>query len=294
MNSRTLKRLAYTLLALAALAGCTAPTPTSTRVFTLPELKYKLFAEFDVFWVNPHLWPIVREGEEQQEALARFAVIRADETEFQAILAYLSLSFKESYTDEEKLLIFRQHQKLALAMEMTTSGSGYTFVLREGEGDGWRYEGTISTAGEIRITKKEPSLNIYPICLTLGTLIDTPSGRVPVENLAPGMLVWSVDESGRPMAVPILKTSRTGIPQDFKVITILLADGRSVSASPRHPSAAGIALAEYRVGDELDGSAILSIAYSPYPDGFTFDLLPGGKTGCYRANGILLKSTLTE
>jgi hypothetical protein len=289
-----LNKLVFPAMALLLLAGCVTPLPTSTRVFTLPELKYRLFAEFDVFWVNPHLWPIVREEQEQQEALQRYPDIRADDAEFQAILSYLSLSNKDSYTNEEKLLIFRQHQKLSLAVEMAASDGGYAFVLREGEGEGWRYEGTISTAGEIKVAKKEPSFNTYPICLARGTLIDTPSGQVPVESLLPGMAVWSADASGRNITVPILKTSRTGVPRDFEVMTLLLADGRSVSASPRHPSAEGTALGEYRLGDKLDGSMVSSIAFSPYLEEYTFDLLPAGETACYRANGILLRSTLAE
>jgi hypothetical protein len=30
----------------------------------------------------------------------------------------------------------------------------------------------------------------------------------------------------------------------------------------------------------------------PYGEGYTYDILPAGDTGCYRAGGIPLKSTL--
>jgi hypothetical protein len=64
--------------------------------------------------------------------------------EFSAILRNLNLSNKDEYTNEEKLLIYGEHKKMIFAVEMTTSGDTYHFILREGEGQGERIEGTIT------------------------------------------------------------------------------------------------------------------------------------------------------
>jgi hypothetical protein len=46
------------------------------------------------------------------------------------------------------------------------------------------------------------------------------------------------------------------------------------------------------VGDTLDGALVIVVEQVIYEGGATYDLLPGGPTGLYWANGILLKSTL--
>ena len=48
----------------------------------------------------------------------QFPIIRANEVEFLAILKQLGLPNNTEYTNEEKLLIYREHKKLALALEM--------------------------------------------------------------------------------------------------------------------------------------------------------------------------------
>ena len=77
-------------------------------------------------------------------------------------------------------------------------------------------------------------------------------------------------------------------------IRIELSDGRSVTASPGHPTAEGKAIADYQVGDELDGARIIVVDYITYENGMTYDILPAGTTGFYWANGILLGSTLKK
>lgn len=95
-----------------ALVGSSTTPPLTT--YTVTELKYRLIAEFpDIFWVDPDFYPIAREGQELQNTLEQFPQIVANQEEFNAILEYLSLDHKASYTDEEKLLIYRQHKKLA-------------------------------------------------------------------------------------------------------------------------------------------------------------------------------------
>jgi hypothetical protein len=270
----------------------TAPPTSIPGVYSLPELKYLLFSQYDVFWCDPDFYPVARPGSEQANAIDQFAAIQANADEFNAILKYLSLDRKASYSDDEKLLIYRQHKKLAYGVQITSSGDAYSFVLRVGQGQGWRYDGTITTSGNITITTKAASFNTCPICLTKGTLIDTPSGLVPVEQLRQGMEVWTLDKSGQRVPAAIVETVATPVPQSFLVVRITLEDGRTVSASPGHPSAARIALGVYQLGDILDGSQIIADERVAYTEGSTYDILPGGGTGLYWANGILLLSTL--
>lgn len=278
--------------------GCTtqpAPTPTPPAVYTLPELEYRLLANYsDVFWCDPDFYPIAREGGEQKNALEQFPAIRANTAEFTAILQHLSLADKTDYTGEEKLLIYREHKKLNIAVQVTPSGSIYNFTLRQGEGQGWRYEGTITPSGEIKVVKKETSFNTCPICLTEGTLINTPDGPIPVEQIHQGMTVWTVDDNGERAAAVVVKTATTPVPPSFQILRVALSDGRTVTASPGHPAASGRALGTYQAGDTLDGALVLNVERVVYTGSATYDLLPAGGTGLYRANGILLKSTLAQ
>jgi len=285
----------FTITSTTTMATTTATatvTTTTTMAYSLPELEYRLFAQFDVFWCDPDFYPIARPGSEQTNATAQFINIQANANEFNAILNYLSLDRKDNYTDEEKLLIYRQHKKLTYAVQITTSGVVYAFTLRVGEGQGWSYEGTITPSGKITITSKVVSFNSCPICLTKGTLIDTPSGLVPVEQLHQGMDVWTMDKSGKRVSASIIQTVATTVPQSFSVVRVTLEDGRTVSASPGHPSAAGKTLGDYKAGDILGGSKVVSTDRVAYSEGATYDILPSGGTGLYWANGILLLSTL--
>jgi len=269
------------------------PTPTSPVIYSIPELKYLLISNFDqVFYVDPDFYPVAREGQEEKNALEQFPIISADAAEFSAILKHLGLPNKGEYTNEEKLLIYREHKKLTLAVEMTASGDTYHFILRVGEDQGERIEGTITRSGKIKVLKREPSFNTYPICLVKGTLIDTPSGPVPVEQFLKGMAVWTVDDSGKRIAAAVVEITVTSVPSSLQVVMVGLNDGRTVTASWGHPTVEGRALGNYKVGDTLDGALVTTVEHVAYNSGATYDLLPTGPTGLYWANGILLKSTL--
>ena len=270
-----------------------APTPTPV-VYSAPELKYLLISHFGgVFYCDPDFYPVGHPGQEEANALEQFPVIRADTAEFSAILEHLGLPNKADYTDEEKLLIYREHKLLTYGVELTASGDVYDFTLRVGEGQGYRISGTITPSGNITVLQRETSFNTCPICLAKGTLIDTPAGLVPVEELQPGMTVWSVDSSGKRIAATIAETVATPVPPSFQVVTVRLNDGRTLTASPGHPTAEGRPLSDYRVGDTLDGAVVIGVEYLSHGNAATYDLLPSGTTGLYWANGILLKSTLT-
>ena len=261
--------------------------------YSVPELEYQLLAHFEnVFWCDPDFSPIGGEEQEEENALEQFAVISANTTEFSTILAHLGLPEKSEYSDEEKLQIYREHKKLTYAVRVTSSGDLYDFTLRVGEEQGEEIVGTITKSGVITILNRGPSINTCPICLTKGTLLDTPSGPIPIEQLCEGMTVWTVDDSGKRIDAVVLQTTMTRVPSLFKVIMVELNDGRSVTASWRHPTADGRALGEYHVGDTLDGALVIAVEHVIYKGGATYDLLPDGSTGMYWANRILLKSTL--
>lgn len=278
-------------------AGCGGgpATPTIPVVYSLPELQYSLISKFgNVFYCDPDVYPVARPDQEEENALARFPIIRANEAEFSAILEHLGLPNKADYTSEEILQIYREHKKLALGVQITTSGDAYNFILRMGEVQGECIEGTITPSGKITVLKREPSFNTCPICLAKGTLIDTPSGPVPVEQLRKGMAVWTVDSSGKRVTARVVETTVTPVPPSFEVVTVRLNDGRIVTASPGHPTEDGRALGSYQVEDTLDGSLVVAIERMPYDSNATYDFLPSGTTHLYWANGVLLRSTLTQ
>ena len=289
------KSLAAIILASSLLwisAACkTGPTTTPVN-YSQYQLAYQLFTKYpDYFWCDPDIYPIAREGQEQQNALDQFATIRAKASEFSAILTHLGLPDQSDYTDQEKLAIYREHKKLTDAIQMAPSGDGYSFSLRTGQTQGKLIEGTISTAGNIKVTSQKTSFNTCPICLTKGTLIDTPTGAVPVEQLRVGMLVWTLDAGGKRVATQVLTTASSRVPSGFLAVRITLSDGRTVTASPGHPTAWGQALVDLKAGDTLDGAVIIKVKRVPY-QGTTYDILPAGDSGVYWANGVLLKSTL--
>lgn len=273
-----------------------SPTsPSATNTYSQYQLEYRLLAAYpDIFWCDPDFYPIAREGQEQANALQQFPVIMANTAEFIAILEHLALPNKTDYTDAEKLDIYRQHKLLTRAITVTFSGNIYDFSLRTGQNPGWHFEGTITPYGQIKETKKETSFNTCPICLARGTPIGTPGGAVPVEDLKPGMIVWTLDKMGQTIAAPIIKTSSTQVPPSFQVVKLTLHDGQSVTASPGHPTAEMRALGDYHIGDYLGSSLVISVERIACTGDATYDLLPDGETGLYWANGILLMSTLAR
>jgi hypothetical protein len=272
----------------------TSSTTSQPTMYSLYELRYKLLAAYpDYFWCDPDLYPVARPGVEQQNAIDQFAAIQANQEEFSAILTHVNLSNQASYTDDEKLQIYREYKKLNDAVQMVPASSGYTFSIRTGQNQGKKYDGKISNAGVIKVTSETTSFNTCPICLAAGTLIDSPEGLIPVERLRQGMVIYTVDKTGKKITGKILTTMSVPVPESFKIINIVLNDGRRISASPSHPTTDGRVISELKAGDMLDGGMVVSVAPTLY-SGSTYDVLPDGGTGFYWANGILLKSTLAE
>ena len=289
---------AAALLAVACSSPAAPPTPTPAPTAT-PSVslsptaaKYLLMVRFgDIFFCDPDFYPVGRPGQEEQQAQDRFPTLQQNTEEFAAITAHLGLQGLTSFTAEQKLQVYREHKRLT-ALQLASAQTGYTFTLRVGQNQGTAYEGTVTLQGAITVTKQEPVFNTCPICLSRDALIATPNGAVAVQDLLVGMAVWTSDSAGNRIPAVVLQTiRREGAPGSLG-LQLQLEDGRHLLVSPSHPSLDGRLLASYTVGDMLDGSPIRSLTLAPFPDNFTYDLLPSGPTGAYWADGIALRSTL--
>ncbi|MEW6405348.1 MAG: Hint domain-containing protein, partial [Chloroflexota bacterium] len=282
--------------------GTAAPLPTQAPPTAIPplpsgslptELKYRVLEQFpDFFYCDPDYYPVARD-DEMALALERFPDIQANAEEFQAILNHTGLSSATEFTDEQKLLIYQEHKKLA-AIPFELMGDDYQFQIQTGDasGNGFVVQGLINSDGQIEILDQQPTVATCPICLAAGTQIDTPNGPVHVEDLQAGELVWTTDASGGRIAAPVSAVTRVPVPADHQMVRVVLEDGRELWASPGHPTVDGRHFGELQPGDLLDGSRIVLDERVTYDGSFTYDLLPSEGTGYYWANGILVRSTL--
>lgn len=131
-----------------------------------------------------------------------------------------------------------------------------------------------------------------PICLSSNTQISTPYGSRNVKDIGVGMIVWTMDRNGKKIAVPVVKIGNTKVPPLHQMVHLVLSDGRSLDVSPGHPTINGNSVSQLILHKVYDGSVIKAIQYIPYTDTKTYDILPGGETGFYWANNILVGSTL--
>ncbi len=134
--------------------------------------------------------------------------------------------------------------------------------------------------------------NDCPECLAGNTLIDTPSGLVPVKDLQVGMPIWTTDKSGQHVSGVVQKTSRVPVPPTHQMVHLILNDGRELFVSPGHPIIDGRSVGDLTQSDLYDGASVLSAQRVPYGESATYDILPSGGTGFYWANGIFIGSTL--
>jgi len=290
--------------ALPVLPGTVFPIespPPPTLLPTLPsalsptELKYLVLDQFpDFFFCDPDYYPIAR-ANELDLALQRFAELQANREEFQVILKHNNLGGLTQFSDDQKLLMYREHKKLA-ALYFELAADKYGFQLQTGsEGQaGEVIKGTIDALGSIDVLERTPGFPTCPICLALHTQIDTPLGAIAVEELTAGEVVWTMNESGERVPAKISKTVRVSVPIGHHMIRLVLMDGRELEASPGHPTADGRRIGDLKAGDLLDGTLVSSVQTIPYLASATYDLLPAGETGFYWANGVLLGSTLRQ
>jgi hypothetical protein len=271
------------------------PIPTITGSLSPTELKYRLLAQFPgFFFCDPDLYPVAQ-ADELDRARQLFPEIQANTGEFDAILARNNLAGLTTFSDDQKLLIYRQYKKLA-AIQMKLVGANYQFQLqlKNADGSGEIVDGVIDGQGKIAVQQRTSTIATCPICLAIGTRIDAPGGAIPVQDLRVDMLVWTLDKAGVRVAQPLLRVSRTLVPSNHQIVHLVLDDGRQLWVSPGHPTIDGRSVGQLQVGDSLDGAQVLSARLVAYAAPATYDLLPAGDTGFYRANGILLASTLPD
>lgn len=262
----------------------------------MAELEVQLIDRFGALWYcDPDQYPIAVE-DEQQRADERFDEVRADRDAFAAITDYLGLDPDASFTAHQRLRIYRLWKQLNAIDLSETDGDRYAFDLLfqvSAEDGGFRVRGTIDEGGTIHVDSRAAAQGPNcPICLSRGTLIETPRGPTPVESLAVGDGIWSVDASGRRVAARVTATGSMPAPRGHRIVHLRLADGREMWASPGHPLIGGRPLGTVRPGDLVDGARVVIADLVRYAGGATFDLRASGQTGGYWANGIPLASTL--
>ena len=310
---RTIARLPLTIsiLVVAIVAACApgaspppgatpgptiVPGPTGGGTFDAGELRLLLTDRLGPLWYCGDDYPVAQ-GTEQERAIARYPDMVAETETFQAVMARLGIDPSAVHSDAEKLAIYRLWRP-ATAITLAPIGEGrfrFDYLAQPvgGAAEGTRTAGIIDAAGSIAIEQQaaagEP---MCPICLTRGTLIDTPAGAIAVEDLRLGDPIWTLDARGRRVAGTVIALGSTAAPPNHRVIRLVLADGRSVTASPGHPLADSRTLESLAIGDIVDGSAIVALEALPYAGGQTFDIVASGETGAYLSSGIALGSTL--
>ena len=244
---------------------------------------------------DPDFHPVARD-DEAALATQHLSAIQADAPTYAAIVAHLRIDPSTAPTTDQVLAIYRDWKMLrALPLTEVDGQFGFDYVAAGGSGGptGFHLTGTIDAAGAISITRRDLSgPPPCPICLSRGTRIATPDGERSVEDLRPGMAVWTTDAAGLRVAGRVAEVGSTPVPPTHEVVHLVLSDGRTVDVSPGHGLPDGRRVGDLKPGDQVDGGTVVSTSLEAYGGGATFDLLPSGSTGAYWANGILLASTL--
>jgi hypothetical protein len=270
------------------------PTLGPTDQLSPTELKYRLLETFgEIFFCDPDYYPVARQ-DEKELALQKFPEVQKNTEEFTAILQQKGLQGTSTFSDDQKLLIYREHKKLqGINLEPTAEGYEFTLTIpRDSKPSGVIIKGSITRTGSISISKEEPTILTCPICLARDVLIDTPRGQVAVADLKQGMFIWTVNSSGGRQVGMVLKATKTPVPSTHQIVHLLLDDGRALFASPGHPTADGRIIGDLAEGDILDAARVIAAELVSYKDAYTYDILPSGETGAYWVNGILIGSSL--
>ncbi len=148
---------------------------------------------------------------------------------------------------------------------------------------------------DILVRDEPPNMGHCPTCkcAARGTRIATPTGEVPIESLTRGSTVLSMHH-GRLQPVRVVATHREPA-ANHVVLEVLLASGRRLSMSPRHPTPRGTRGGRFEdlaPGDRLGDEEIVTLARRLYDGAFTYDILPESDTGTYLAEGALVGTTL--
>jgi hypothetical protein len=306
MPTRILTRAIPAAVLLLSLLACSPggspgptilPGPSGGGAFSAAELRLQLIDSLGPRWYcDPDEYPVAR-GTEQERAIEAWPEIEAENELMRAIAARLGIDVDAPVNDAAKLAIYHQWKvAVSIPLEVVDASHYHFDYLAQpvpGAQQGVHTAGSIDDHATITVQQQslegEPNC---PICLSVGTLIDTPAGPMPVERLRLGDPVWTLDADGKRIAGTVIALSSTPAPLGHHVVRLRLADGRTVTASPGHPLVDGRPLGEVHVGDSIDGSRVVAADLIAYEGADTFDLVASGPTGAYFAGGIPLGSTL--
>ncbi|MGB8648206.1 MAG: Hint domain-containing protein [Anaerolineae bacterium] len=271
----------------------TFPSPAPGQL-SVTDLRYAILARFgSIFFCDPDSYPVARDLP-PDEIARRVGEIQKVPDMYQAILKHLGIAPTAPLTADQAQPVYAEYKKLN-AIPMQPAANGYQFSVRTGSGrTGTATTGLVDFQGNITITNQQATILTCPICLTAGTLIATPNGDMPVQDLRQGMAVWTIDARGTRQAGIIQQTVARPLSPGALLVRLGLDDGRTLFASPAHPTVDGRPLGSLWVGDVVDGAHVSRIETVPNEGGATYDILPSGDTGAYWANGILLGSTLAH
>jgi hypothetical protein len=291
-----MKRLIVALLLAASACGSAGPGPAAGTPLTVPQLKFAVMDSVGPpVYCDPDFYPIVREGGEQENAIAIYPTIKGDTETYAAIVAHEHLPAGD-LTDAQKLTVYRAW-KLLRAFDLKPSGGDYAFDYRVQPGPTvyQMVAGTVRQNGAVTVSSRTDTTRPpCPICLAASTLIATPIGPVRVTDVHFGTIVWTLGADGSRITAPVVEVGSMEAPIGHRMAHLVLADGRELLVSPGHRTADGRQAGDLHIGDQLDGSTITKLELVPYAGGRTYDLLPAGATGFYWANGILMSSTLSS
>jgi hypothetical protein len=263
------------------------------------ELRLLLMDRLGPRWYcDPDEFP-VSHGDELSRMRERWPELLQDASTLAAILEHEHLPpiSGANLTDDQRLDVYRLW-KIASSVSLELIGNGryrfdYLAQPKDGAAEGTRTAGIITETGEMTFDQQAPAGEpICPICLARGTPIDTPAGPVAVDRLRLGDPVWTLDRRGRRVSGTVVALGSIAAPRDHRVIRVVLADGRTATASARHPLTDGRRFGDLAIGGLVDGSEIVGLEALPYGDAETFDLAVSGDTGTYFAGGIPLASTI--
>ncbi len=128
---------------------------------------------------------------------------------------------------------------------------------------------------------------ITPICLSPDTRIKTDTIEKRVADIKVDDIVLT--DSKKP--VKVIKIGKTEV-KKHKILKVTLNDATILEVSPGHPTSDGRLFKDLKIGDKLDDRIVVETKLIPYKYKYTYDILPGSKTGNYYANGVLVGSTL--
>lgn len=126
--------------------------PLIVSKIELPKLRYSVLDGLrDVHYCGP--W--IRNVQEDRREIDAFSQIQADQETFKEISAHLHLKPDTEISDQQKLLVYREYEKLhTLTFDFLVSK--YQFMNRQ-------YVGLINQAGQIKILKSLPHNNSCPL-----------------------------------------------------------------------------------------------------------------------------------